>query len=460
MTKRLLLILLLVYCAQIQAQYYHNFNSFFQKYHYQNATRYIYCDTVSQSTYFIGDHVQLMADSIDDVLIELHSDSLKPIFKLTGSYALNMHSIERYKNKLYIAGIATEYFSQKTTTMFVYDGINWDTLAESPNDFVTSMLVHKDRLYVNGYFNKIGSMPCGNIAYLDSTGWHCLDQGICPQQNFGAGEYVGTMVMYKDTLYMGGIIIDTCRPNMFLFIRYNGSYWDTVLGWQVGNNSGVSALAVYQDKLYVAGSFLSSDGASTINNIVYFDGSKWYSTGTGSDYGVGTMTVANGKLYASGGFTYIDGLYSPRIAAWDGHQWCTIDSQQINPDGAVLCASMGDSTVFIYSGVTKIGSDTIFRHAYWTGGTHTYQCGTYYTGTEDIKNNRETVTLYPNPSSDRIYLSDIPTGASLSITDMTGRKCPIRIEADQINISALPSGIYYLSIQDQDGVITKKFVKQ
>jgi len=71
-----------------------------------------------------------------------------------------------------------------------------------------------------------------------------------------------------------------------------------------------------------------------------------------------------------------------------------------------------------------------------------------------------TISIYPNPAFDRINIRGLPHDAAINISDMTGRICISQTATDQINISALSSGIYYLSIQDQDGVITKKFVKQ
>jgi hypothetical protein len=440
-------------CLNSRAQYYHNFNSFFSQYHYRNNTRAVFCDTFSKKVYFLGEHTKIVHDSVNEALIEYDGDSLRPLLTLTGNYSgSNLDVITKYNGKLYIGGANDDFLhGRREVYMLVYDGNQWDTLPQSPNGYVTCLVPHDNKLYVAGYFTMVGTDTCNNVAYLDSMGWHALDQGICPPPNLILRPY--SMVFYRDTLYMGGTLEDSCRPNMFQLMRYNGSYWDTVPGWKVGNNSGLSGLAVYQDRLYVGGGFQSSDGVSLGNNIVYFDGSQWYSPGSGvSGGGVGNMTVANGKLFVCGTFSYVDGVYMPTIASWDGHQWCSIDSQNVLPPSAIACTSMGDSTIFLFGqGKREIGTDTIYGVAYWTGKTYTYQCGTYYTGVNEIADYATQLSIYPSPNSG-IFTLDM-TGypadeRQIYIYDQLGQTVYQTTSAqDRLQVSAkLTAGIYTVSV--------------
>jgi Secretion system C-terminal sorting domain len=447
---------------QVEAQYYHNFNSFFSQYAYMNYNRSVFWDTLTKKVYFLGEHERLVHDTVDDVVIVYNGDSLYPLLTVYGNHASsNLHTMAHYNGDLYIGGSNADFLHGREVYMLKYNGAQWDTLTDAPNNYVTSMLVSKNRLYVNGYYNHIGNMPCNNIAYLDSTGWHCLDQGICPYEVYGLGQYVGAMAVFRDTLYLGGTIIDTCDSAKFQLIRYNGSYWEPVPGWQVGTSSNLSDLKVYQDNLYVAGGFESSDGVSLGNNIVYFDGRSWHSPGSGVTGGdVGTMTVANGKLFVAGAFYYVDGMYIPNIASWDGHQWCSIYNQNINPPSG-WCASMGDTTVFIYTeGKLHIGTDTAYGVAYWTGKTYTYQCGTYYTGITGAGDNAE-FSVYPNPAMDKLFIENMCSHCTISISSPSGQDLPIRISSNEVDVSDLSAGMYFLRIKSADGnMMSRKFIKQ
>jgi hypothetical protein len=248
---------------------------------------------------------------------------------------------------------------------------------------------------------------------------------------------------------------------MFQLVRYNGSYWEPAPGWQVGYNSNLGSLSVFQDKLYVGGFFLASDGVSLGNNIVYYDGASWHSPGAGTDNTVDVLTVANNKLYASGTFDWVDGMNIQSIASWDGHQWCSIDSEKIDTfNGYTFTIAQGDTTLYIYGGFTNIGSDTSFYDfAVWDGGSYPYQCGTYYTEVNNVSNGDLGLKVYPNPTNDRIYISGLSNNPTIIITDMTGRTCTTPT-GGEIDVSTLPSGVYCLRIQDSSGSVIRKFVKE
>jgi hypothetical protein len=68
------------------------------------------------------------------------------------------------------------------------------------------------------------------------------------------------------------------------------------------------------------------------------------------------------------------------------------------------------------------------------------------------------IYLYPNPANDKISVSSIIKGLNI-IYDVTGRKI-LETYHDNIEISHLPSGMYYFCIQNNDHLIwTSKFIK-
>ena len=81
------------------------------------------------------------------------------------------------------------------------------------------------------------------------------------------------------------------------------------------------------------------------------------------------------------------------------------------------------------------------------------------TGMSSIKGSDIKVTIYPQPATDRLYITGLPTLASLTIADVTGRIYSAPISGHMIDVSALPKGVYILRIQDNSGATVKRFVK-
>lgn len=83
-------------------------------------------------------------------------------------------------------------------------------------------------------------------------------------------------------------------------------------------------------------------------------------------------------------------------------------------------------------------------------------------------NVKSRIQIFPNPATDTIVLERDAslTVESINIFDVNGKKIVTEIPSEtnslrtQINISALQSGIYFLSVNSTEGIATIKFVKQ
>ena len=83
---------------------------------------------------------------------------------------------------------------------------------------------------------------------------------------------------------------------------------------------------------------------------------------------------------------------------------------------------------------------------------------------EDVAQNN-TINIYPNPTSDIIYVSSTNfDGASIFISDIAGRKLIAQTTIStntSIDISGLQPGIYHLSLNYKNGNIqTQKLIVQ
>lgn len=74
---------------------------------------------------------------------------------------------------------------------------------------------------------------------------------------------------------------------------------------------------------------------------------------------------------------------------------------------------------------------------------------------------QESISLYPNPTSDLLHIS-IPSDIvvnKISITDMLGRTINFDIQ-NSLNLSLLSTGIYMVTIETDLGIYQEKIVKQ
>jgi hypothetical protein len=71
------------------------------------------------------------------------------------------------------------------------------------------------------------------------------------------------------------------------------------------------------------------------------------------------------------------------------------------------------------------------------------------------------ISIFPNPASDVLYIETEADVQNISLYTMTGqllRSITVVDERTTIDVSELQSGVYFLSIENEDNVITKKVI--
>lgn len=67
------------------------------------------------------------------------------------------------------------------------------------------------------------------------------------------------------------------------------------------------------------------------------------------------------------------------------------------------------------------------------------------------------LTLYPNPSSDYVYLS-MPDAVIIRLTDATGKSVEVRASGNTMDVSRLSSGIYFVEIAQRGKHFVRKLI--
>lgn len=145
----------------------------------------------------------------------------------------------------------------------------------------------------------------------------------------------------------------------------------------------------------------------------------------------------------------------------------------ITPSGAIRI-KMGSDTTFTIEAdpdyriemVTVDGQDVGERSSYTFTNVrenHAISASFITTGIDDYANNRS-MTVYPNPAHDKLYLRlDYNDAETIAITNLLGKviwSTPVTTNEMEIDIHSLGKGVYFISTYSKGGIITSKFIKE
>lgn len=136
--------------------------------------------------------------------------------------------------------------------------------------------------------------------------------------------------------------------------------------------------------------------------------------------------------------TYID-VYSSENFSWWGASDGTPGFMRIsNLNGA---ASYPSWTIHSYNGAAfSIEGSTL--------------------GTDEIVFDSTSIKVYPNPTSDYINIDTKDKIKQAFLSDMSGKKISVTLNNNKIDLRALPTGSYFLTLETEKGTVVKKIIKK
>jgi len=69
------------------------------------------------------------------------------------------------------------------------------------------------------------------------------------------------------------------------------------------------------------------------------------------------------------------------------------------------------------------------------------------------------ISIYPNPTNNTLFISGNETPITVAIYNVLGKEVLFIKNTDNINVQALPSGVYMIRISDGVGQTNRKFIK-
>jgi len=169
---------------------------------------------------------------------------------------------------------------------------------------VKAIIIYKDTLYIGGSFNTAsGNVNTANMAVWNGSNWQSTTIGQ-------PGSYVYDFVEYHDTLFVGGSFSTIGGVEYNKIAAYNGGEWINVGSMGMWTK----ALSVFNDELYAGGYW----GVRK-----YLGGTEWETFNPGPNGYVNELMVdtINSLLLVGGEFSHIGEEVSVCSAIWDGFNW-------------------------------------------------------------------------------------------------------------------------------------------
>ncbi len=133
-----------------------------------------------------------------------------------------------------------------------------------------------------------------------------------------------SIAYFNNTIYVGAYLANASKdaeiPVTHLYKwNANTQEWDPEVGVVDTRNNGIITMAVFDNKLIIAGKFQSTLNGKSVQNIASFDGTNWDYLGTsnldqGADGIIRSLMVVGNRLYIGGDFTTFAGKQTGNIA--------------------------------------------------------------------------------------------------------------------------------------------------
>ena len=273
-----------------------------------------------------------------------------------------------YKDVLYVGGGIRTVGDVSTGCMAKFNGKTWSAVGSGLSvGVVRCLAVYKGELYAGGTFKaKEGNFKTKHIARWDGKSWKSVGEGFDDRMGFDDGVFC--FAEYKGDLYVGGSFVGSGAVKSRNIIKWDGGNWSSV-GTEMGHFQVVGCLMVYKDELYLgSGSETNIGGITSVTDGIMrkWDGSKWSNMDKGVDGFVDNFYIYQDELYVSGSFKKVGNLTVNKIASWNGTEWKSVGSG-IESGGWVTCFGEYKGELFVGGTFKKIGGVETKYIAKWNG---------------------------------------------------------------------------------------------
>ena len=275
-------------------------------------------------------------------------------------------------NSIYVAGYFNRIGGINANGIAKFDGTNWFSLGQGIKGLVNKIMFKSSDLYAVGLFDSAGNVKTSCVAKWDGKTWSGFGKGVTSHVGKYNREYVNSISIIGSKVFIGGEFDTVGGVYANNIAMWNGTVWSGMnlgvrLEKQDQNRDGlVNTLESIGGVLYVGGEFDTVGNNIATNNIAKYDTIKgWSSLGSGTisigalnnTSTVECMKVVGTKLFVGGTFTSICGTEANNIAMFNGTTWSCLGS---GTSGVVSVIDVGKTGLYIGGGFDSVGHKYCF----------------------------------------------------------------------------------------------------
>ncbi|MBX3043790.1 MAG: SBBP repeat-containing protein [Ignavibacteriae bacterium] len=346
--------------------------------------------------------------------------------------------------------------------------------------FTTDTLFHMDStdLFLVKYDSNGNEIWCKGLPGLGNAGGRAIStddfENTIIAGSFAGNIYIDTVIFNSTTVPNNDIYISKFSPTGTLIWakQFGGTGDDYARGIDADANGNIYVSGVFSNSVNFDGITLAANGSSDIflmkldsnGNIIWIK----QIGNLGAEEGCEIEALPSGDIFITGGFSQTIILGSNNYTALGMRD---VFIAKIDSSGNIIWAKTAGSamddvnyaiglnmynedvcTVGTYSGSFTDGLNSITS----LGGVDSYISkikSSLTTSINDIINSSTTIAIHPNPSNTII---NVDCKKGFQIYSSTGQLVKQSSQATtQINISDLPTGLYILKTENQQG----RFIK-
>lgn len=93
-------------------------------------------------------------------------------------------------------------------------------------------------------------------------------------------------------------------------------------------------------------------------------------------------------------------------------------------------------------------------------GIDTFSIDRAVLATNEVGATSRAVSVYPNPTTDYLTVKSEEKISTVEIYDISGKKIPVSVEGNTIDVKKLNAGTYLINIETKTGKVSEKFIKK
>lgn len=384
-------------------------------------------------------------------------------------------------NSVYVAGIFLNVAGQPRKGLAAIDASSGAATSWNPgvgdavgmDEYVLSMDVHENLLYVSGNFTTLAGASREYLGALDLTtgalaNWHpkMTDEvrkvRVSGNTAYILGDFSGGVNGVARDYGIAGVDINTGSATSFN-PQFNGSI--------------AADFALTETDLFVGGYFSEADNEPRPGLAAFSletgQLDSWNpdlgSAGEGN-YDVAAVATSSSVLYVGGGFVYIGNENRHGYTEYDLVE--CLATATITLDGSTLVASSGESYQWFendqpVAGATSQNFDiNIFEYGRYAVEVTSNGCSArsvdyVYLVTGNEGDQPIAIKYYPNPVGDVLFI-EVPRESLMTVTDPAGRRIitsRLSLSANRITTQDWTRGVYIITVQNSLRTESFKIIK-